>query len=130
MAQTLQNHLSVASNSSANKIVFPLIASNEPLPLHQNDVTPANPPEICAHIGQLYGISDWAIRMIGVTWGDWVKHGCVQRKIRKYATHRTARHVPATPCHWARKFIETKEQLEWGGQVLPNKNACCEKAFF
>lgn len=84
MAQPLQSYLSVTSTSSANEwLAFSLSASNDPLPAHQNAVASAalaSQPEVGDYTGQLYGISDWATRMIGVTRDDWVKHGRYRRR--------------------------------------------------
>ncbi|MDO8465202.1 MAG: hypothetical protein Q7S46_08130 [Gallionella sp.] len=85
MAQPLQNYPSVASTNSANEwLTFSLVASNEPLPPHQDafaeSAALASRPEAGGCTGQLYGISDWATRMIGVTRDDWVKHGCYRRR--------------------------------------------------
>jgi hypothetical protein len=88
MAQPLQNYPSVASTGSANKwLTFSLTASNEPLPAHQDafveSAALASQPEAGDCTGQLYGIGDWATKVIGLTRDDWVKHGYCRLRQRK-----------------------------------------------
>ncbi|MFZ2300650.1 MAG: hypothetical protein WAW10_02120 [Gallionella sp.] len=87
MAQPLQNYPSVASTGSANEwLIFSLTASNDPLPAHQDAFVESaaltSQPEAGGCAGQLYGISDWATRIIGVTRDDWVKHGYYRQRQR------------------------------------------------